>query len=311
MNSINKLNKTFMAFATGTQSSEGSSVKRYIGIAPVFVIGVNPTKVELEKIYETSLDKEPEYMGTSEVGPEGQKKTVKQVRLDFIVKTEAAKTNGIDMTTKISFFLKEENRFNRDLTKVQVIDEYGRTAWASVDDVQNKTIPHYANGPANITANFRPCYIGEDELTDFIKQYLNIPNPQNYVDGSWVDKTPAEMKQCICRFDNIPSFFKGDFSPLKDIISYQPNNKVKAMFGVKSTDDNRMYQDVYTQRFLKANMTNYTRLEKEMLDRKANGGYSMTEFAITPLKEYNVEATDLGSVAPVANPFGGTIAWGQ
>lgn len=300
-----------MAFATGTQSTEAASVKRYIGIAPVFVLGVNPTKAELEGFYDTTLDKDPEYLGTSEVGPEGQKKVVKQVRLDFIVKTDVEKS-GVDMTTKISFFLKEENRFNKTLTKVQVIDKYGRTAWATVDDVQNKTIPMYASGPANIDVDFRPCYIGEEEVTGFIKQYLNIGNPQNYVDGSWVDKSPVEKEACEARLDSIPMLFKGDYSGLKTIVNYQPNNKVKAMFGVKTSDDNRQYQDVYTQTFLKANMTNYTRLEKEMLDRKANGGYSSTEFAITPLQEYNVEATNMAGTpaAAVVNPFGGTIAWG-
>ena len=34
----NKTNKLFMAFATGKESTEGNIVKRYIGVAPVFVL---------------------------------------------------------------------------------------------------------------------------------------------------------------------------------------------------------------------------------------------------------------------------------
>jgi hypothetical protein len=36
-----------MAFASGKQTTDGASVARYIGVAPVYVLGVNPTKTEL------------------------------------------------------------------------------------------------------------------------------------------------------------------------------------------------------------------------------------------------------------------------
>ena len=68
-----------MAFASGKQTTDGSSVARYIGVAPVYVLGVNPTKAELEGFYNTSLEKDPEYTGS--------KDNVPFVRIDFIVKT--------------------------------------------------------------------------------------------------------------------------------------------------------------------------------------------------------------------------------
>ena len=45
------MNKLFMAFGKGTESKEGNVVKKYIGVAPVYVLAVNPTKAELEKLY--------------------------------------------------------------------------------------------------------------------------------------------------------------------------------------------------------------------------------------------------------------------
>lgn len=291
-----KLNKVFMAFATGKESTEGGNVKRYIGVGSVQVIGVNPTKEELSKFYNgTIIENEPEYLGTAEVGPEGNKKKVNQVRLDFIIKTDPEKCNSIEVTTKVVFFLRQEYRFNKDQTKVQIIDKYGRTAWATSEEVKTKTIPHYASGPANIDPDYRPAYIGEEELTEFIKAYLNIPNPMNYVNGSWVDKTPAEKAEAEARLDNIDAYFKGDFKELKKIISYQPNNKVKVLFGVKTTTDNKQYQAVYNQKFLKNNISDYSKLDKEVQDRKAAGAYSDTEFEVCPLKEYTVEATDFSS----------------
>ena len=308
-----KLNKVFMAFATGKESTEGSSVKRYIGVGSVSVVGVNPTKEDLSKFYGGAvIENEPEYLGTAEVGPEGNKKKVNQVRLDFIIKTDPEKCNGIEATTKVVFFLRQEYRFNRDQTKVQIIDKYGRTAWATSEEVKAKSIPQYASGPANIDVDYRPAFIGEEELTEFIKAYLNIPNPMNYVNGTWVDKTPAEKAEAEARLDNVDAYFKGDFKELKRIISYQPNNKVKVLFGVKTTADGKQYQAIYGQKFLKNNITDYSKLEKEVKERKEAGAYADTEFMVCPLKEYVVEATDFSSIpsgdldpfSAASSPFG-------
>ena len=63
-----KTNKLFMAFATGKESTEGNVVKRYIGVAPVFVLAVNPSKAELEKLYDTELENAPEYISETVIG---------------------------------------------------------------------------------------------------------------------------------------------------------------------------------------------------------------------------------------------------
>ena len=56
----NKIGYAFMAFAKGAESKEGNAVKRYIGVAPVFVLAVNTSKTELEKLYNTQLENDPE-----------------------------------------------------------------------------------------------------------------------------------------------------------------------------------------------------------------------------------------------------------
>lgn len=288
----NKTDKLFMAFATGKESTEGVAVKRYMGVAPVFVLAVNPNKVELEKLYDTELEKAPEYVGEAEIGQEGNKKKVPQVRLDFIVQTDADKCSGIEMKTKISFFIKKEWRYNRDETKVQVINKYGETTWLPIENAKNGTVPETLSWFE--PADFRPAYIGEEELTAFIKAYLNIPNKSfRKKDGSVVelkDKSEAEA-----RLDKIADYFKGDFSELRNVIALQPKNKVKCMFGVRTTDDNKQYQAVYTQKFLKNNVTDYSKLDEELQERKANGAYPDTEFSICDLKEYSVEATEFSA----------------
>lgn len=306
---MKKTNFVFMAFAKGAESKEGNVVKRYIGVAPVFVLAVNPNKAELEKLYNTQLENDPEYLSEIEVGEDKHK--VQNVRLDFIVKTDAERCSDIEFTTKVAFFIRKEYRYNRDQTKVQVIDKYGRTAWVTIEQAKAHEIPVYKNGPANIDKDYRPAYHGEEELTKFIKAYLNIPNVMKYVNNTWVMVDNPE--DCEARLEHIEDYFKGDFKELRDVIALQPNNKVKVLFGVRTTDDNKQYQAVYNQMFLRNITTDYSKLDADLQERKAAGAYPTIEFTVGELKEYNVEATDLSNSGtssdmpfPPANDAGST-----
>lgn len=307
-----KTNKLFMAFATGSESTEGAIVRRYIGVAPVFIKMVNPTKAEMEAFYNTTLDKEPEYVGTSEVGPEGNKRTVQQVRLTFMAQTVADKCNGIDMKTPISFYVRNEFRYNNERTKVQIVNPYGEFTWVPVnlpDGSQNNKLEGAPEWFTNV--NSRPAYVGEEEVTGFIKAYLNIPGlSYRKKDGTVV--RIDDPKNAEARLENIADYFKGNFAELKRVIAYQANNKVKALFGVKTTNDNKQYQDVYIQKFLKNAVTDVSGLEKDMKDRKAAGSYPNTEFEICDLRVYEVGATSFAApqsaAAPAPANFGGFFA---
>ena len=250
-------------------------------------------------MYNTQLENAPEYLSVVEVGEDKHK--VPNVRIDFIVKTDAEKCGGIEFTTKVAFFIRKEPRVNRDGSKVQVIDKYGRTAWVTKEQYKNKEIPVYSNGPANNDKDYRACFHGEEDLTNFIKASLNIPNVMKYVNEKWVMcDNPSD---CEARLEHIEDYFKGDFSELRGVIALQPTNKVKVLFGVRTTDDNKQYQAVYNQMFLKNNITDYSKLDKDLQDRKAAGAYPTTEFTVGDLKEYNVEATNFSNSDSSDMPF--------
>lgn len=295
-------NFAFMAFAKGQVSTEAVVMPKYIGVAPVTVLAVNPNKAALEKIYGRTLDDEPTYV--TETKPDENGKVYPSVRINFIVKTDAEKCNGIDMTTGISFFIQKRYRQGSQSGKYQIIDKYGRTAWATKAEIEAKQIPTYSNGPANIDADYRPCYVGEEELTSFLKNYMNIPNVQSYVNGAWVPNEKINPEDCEARLESIDNYFKGDFKELSEIIACQPNNKVKVLFGVRTSDDNKQYQSVYTQMTLKNSATDYSRLDADVQQRKQNGAYSTTEFEVCDLKEYTVEASNLENTASAGDmPF--------
>lgn len=315
---MKKNNKDFsvlmMAIARGKESTDGASIKRYIGIAPCFVSAVNPSKEEMEKAFNTTLENAPEYVGEQEVDEDGQKVKYPNARITFLVHPDPEKVGFDAGLLSVSLFVRKQFRFNKDKSKVQVIDKYGRTAWATADEVKNHQIPMYTNGPANLDKDFRPAYVGEEDLTNFIIAYLNIPGVMRYnkAEKKWymVDN-PQESE---CRLDHIEDYFKGDFSELKELLSYQPKNKLKILFGVKSGDDGKQFQAVYNQMFLKNSVNDYAKIEEDVKSRKEAGSYSTTEFLIADFREYTVEETTFASNAGGDMPFATPAAnspWGQ
>lgn len=278
-------NVSFFAFASGKDSNKTFEARKlYIGIAPVRISCVNPSKTELEKLLGTEINEAPKYVDDSEINTPQGTKQVKRVRLDFFVNTNPDKF-GIDLRTKVTFFLKNGYHYNSDGTKVKVINKYGETAWLPLESVKTKTLPDNMSwfDPDDI----RPSYVGEEELTKFIKAYLGIPN-KSYKDkeGNVVElKNKADAE---ARLDNISQYFSGNIEELRNVVAMQPNNEVKVLFGVRETE-NGMYQTVYTREFMKSGVRNYDYFKSRFMK---NPGSSSDIFEVCDLKEYVVEATE-------------------
>ena len=285
-----------MALGKAAQSTEAVEIKRYIGVAPVKVLSVNPDKATLEKYFNTTLENDPVYTG--------EKDGVKFVRVDFLVQTDAEKC-GIDMITRLSFFIRNEKRYKRDKSKVQVIDEYGRTAWVTPDEYKEKRIPINSDGStANISNNYRACLNGEEYLTNFVRAYLNIPNVMKYVNSTWVMiENPSDAE---CRFDNIQDWFNGKFTDIGDINKLMPDNKIKVLFGVRASDNGNQYQDYFNRYFMSNGSSSFDKMKKELTKAVSNGAYPNTEFEVCTIKEYTVEATPVADAqveAPETESF--------
>lgn len=293
-----------MAFGKGQQSTSGVDFKRFTGVGSVFVKGINPNKEELEKFFGREMENTPEYVSTVEM----QGENVQQVRIDFLVETNPDNYkdkagNPIELKTRLTFFLRKIYRTSRE-GKVQVIDKYGRTAWATAEEVRNHQIPMYSNGkPANLDTDYRPAYSGEEDLTKFIIAYLGIPNCQTYNKDTkeWKYVSADKLPECEARLTHIEDYFKGDFSEIKEIIGYQPNNEVKVLFGVRTSDDGHEYQTFYNRMFLKNSVTkknsdNYLKLAQDVEDTKNRGALSNTEFIIDDLQEYIVVPTNFNEL---------------
>ena len=302
-----------MAIARGNESKEAQEFKRYTGVAPVFIKAINPDKKEHEALFNTTLDEAPNYLGTVE---DQDGNTFQSARIQLVFQPDTEKI-GFEMPlVTMALFIQNRPRVGAASGKTQVIDKYGRTAWATAEELAAHAIPMYSNGPADIDKDYRPAYVGEEDLMAFVKAFLCIPDVTVWDDNlkKRVPNTKVKPEECECRFDNLDRLFKGDFSEIKDALGFQPTNKVKILLGVRTdAKTGRLHQSVYTRRFLRNSSTSLNSLDKEIQENIKNaienGRTLDTEYHVAPVHEYSVEATtftpaDGGDGAPTSEmPF--------
>ena len=264
-----------MAIAKG-RSTEESGFKRYIGVGNFQVLGVNPDKQTLNS-WGIATDKEPDYVG---VATDKDGNEHRRVRCSFYIKS----VKFPDFITSVSFFLEERRNYSSDKSKMEVIDVYGNTAWLTADDAKNKRVP------ADISKEFRGSYVGEVDLTNFIRNFLNIPSAKNYDDNtrSYRLKENAEdLERCTCALEHIKDYFNGDFSELKDVVKYQPENQVKLLCGIKSGNDGKLRQAISTRYTARAYDNNAPDRFKNKVNAEKSAGYLQnTEYDFNALHEW-------------------------
>ena len=292
-----------MAIKVGKESVEGS-FKLYKGMAAFNIVAVNPNKKELETLLGRDIDNDPEYKSKNEDGQD-------VIRVTFYAKTniEAKVNNGIELMVPISFMITKAKKVGQGSGKIQIIDKYGRTAWATPEDVESKSIPMYKSGPANISKDYRPAYQGEEQLVDFLVNWLNIPGPMDYKDGQWVmKKDPSDSEVAL----DMDALFKGNVAELQELTKLAASYLVKAAVGVRTNDEGKQYQAVFTRKFAKNAVTNYSKMDAAITEFQSNGGAPNTEFSVEPLHENTVTATEFAPKAaeagdmPFEAPTGGT-----
>ena len=297
-----------MAISKGNASKEAQEFKRYIGVCPVFVKAVNPNKTEHEKLFNTTLEEAPVYVQDKE---DAEGNSYKNVRISIVMQPDVKKI-GFEMPlVTMPLFVTNQKKFGAKSGKYQVVDKYGRFAWATEAEISAKEIPTNSNGKkADISNDYRIAYVGEEALTKFIRAFLYIPEITVWDNNEQcrVPNTKDKTEECECRLDveTFEKLFKGDFSEIKEILGFQPNNKVKVCLGVR-TDANsgKLFQSVYTKKFMSNASTNYNSLDK-MLQADAsyaaeNNKVLNTEYSAETVHEYSVIPTNF-SAAPEAAP---------
>ena len=269
-------------------ASEGNvDFKNWNGVGSVSVLAVNPTNAQL-RLYGWNISEdadEPKYVT---VNPDGKK----SARVRFLVQIHDIKEKPV---VPMDFWIRPDIQFNKDQTKCQVIDSYGRTAYGTKAEVQGHLIPQYANGPAQISSDYKPAHVGQDNLVSFLMKYLNVTPLQVYsrATGQWSSsKNPGRLT-----IDNWEKLCNGDVTEIKGYLALQPENRVKVIFGLRTSDDNKTYQTFLPNCFI----SNGSRVDaatgeypaaRKAIDKflEHRQGYI---FSAAPVKEWKETATEV------------------
>tara|TARA_R110000782_G_scaffold9079_1_gene29417 strand:+ start:425 stop:1348 length:924 start_codon:yes stop_codon:yes gene_type:complete len=271
------------AFGKEVEVKEGSSVKLYTGVENFRVVAVNPTKEEMEKMYDRELNFTPEYVGTTKVTDSDGEREVDQVRLDFFLANE---DNSI--TTKVQFYVADTH--HRSATgKYKCINSFGRDIWLEKDAVQTKTLPdnlswYNADG-------VKVAKRGETEMISFLVNLLNLPFN--------LDKV-SDVSEAYARIDKAEwaKIIGGDVTLLRSIVA-GTNNKVGILLGVKTTGEGKLRQTALNKHTLRqftlssTKPAKYKYILKDLDDAKANGALGNVDFGPRTLilGEHQLEAT--------------------
>ena len=226
--------------ATKNSSNENfENTDKHLGVASINILRVNPKNADLRfygwKIADDA--DEPKYVTTNNEGKPS-------ARVRFLVELEDT-DEAVKPVVPMDFWIRPEVRLSNDGTKCQIIDAYGRTAWATKADMKEKSIPlNSAGQPVKIDKNYKPAHYGEAELIAFLMKYLNVTPLQKFSEkqNAWVDtENPGRLT-----IDNWGELCKGNVKEIEDYVKLQEDNRVKVIFGIRTTDDNKSYQTFFS-----------------------------------------------------------------
>jgi hypothetical protein len=200
-------------------TGSGSDFTKKVGLFEAKVIAVNPTAEEFKDILGMDLkedSKQAEYLG--------EKDGVKTLRVDFWLEEVKNKDKF-----KVTFFLEDKIRENKDQTKKQYINNIGVCSWA---DDPNNLYDWFTK------REYRPAFVGEEALYNFMRTWL-----------SDLDYREAETTLQL----EWKKLMNGNVRDIKQQINGEWSNNIVAMATIKTVikeGDTKEYQGVYSGGFL-------------------------------------------------------------
>jgi hypothetical protein len=215
-----------MAIPVRKSTEESGSRTKYTGLANLSVIGVSPSKESLEKIG-MNPDKEQIYVTSETVND----KPLVTVRFNFILKLEVEDT---PIYIQHSIFLKGKIRKSKE-GKIEMIDKFGKSGYITQDQFKNKQMPYDWIDEKSAA----PALEGQVELIQFMR---NLAGCQKEDETTLAQLSPGGDFKALFKMDG------SGFSEIrKDIKACNENeNKIKFLLGVRTTDDGKVYQDVFS-----------------------------------------------------------------
>lgn len=270
------------------ESVQQTDYAKKVGLFEAKVIAINPDAEEYKETLGIELKEDSkalEYLGENRDGN-------KTLRVDFWLEEIKNKEKY-----KVTFFLENKEKVNKDGTKKQYINNVGTCSWAS----DANDLPEWF-----AKREYRVAFVGEDELYSFLQTWLGN-----------LDYRDAETTLQL----DWKNMMKGNLKDIKSQIGGEYCVNIMALATIKTVEKDgevKEYQGVYNKAFLPAydikqfRVTDYSKSDvlnslraKKTKDLKryerfvinVTGEYGCKDFYILKdLKEYsagdNIVATD-------------------
>jgi len=253
-----------MSTIGGVKKESSAELKfgKKVGLFEANVVAINPTMEEYSSILNIELpaeSKATEYLGTSRDGNT-------YLRLDIWLQEVKNQENF-----KVSFFLEDVERENRDGTKKQYLNSVGMTAWAADE---NDLWDWFKNG-----RDYRVAYIGEEELYEFLR--------------TWLSKLDYRHANTVLQID-WTKLMRGNVKDLKDQINGEWCNSIVALatIVVKERDgETKEYQGIYNKGFLSGYTMKQFRLVDYTDQRTLNSLRNRKPRELKPHEKFVVQVT--------------------
>jgi hypothetical protein len=263
----------------GERREQTEEFVKKVGIAEVRVIAINPTEAEYVEMLGKELkedSKATEYISESKDGN-------RTLRIDIWL--EEVKHNE---KFKISFFLEDKFRENKDETKYQFINDIGNCSWAIDED----GVPDWFS-----KRSFRKAHAGEEELYEFVRTWLgnlDYSKASTSVELDWKALMKGNVKALS---EQIDGEYAVNFGVLSIIVTKEKDGEIKEYRNVY----NRAFLPQYSLKHFKnidysdpivlANVNNKKSKDLKPHERfvlKVTGEYGCKDFyKLVPLEEYN------------------------
>lgn len=256
------------------KEKEQKSYSKYVGIFNAHVVAVNPTKEELGKLLNTTIEKDPEYTGMN--NDSGAKK----LTLSFWLQDELSKN-----LFNVRFNL-EDTVVESKTGKTQFINNIGVTSYAE----DKSKVPDFLRENGR---DVRAAKKGEELLYKFLRNWLsnlNYEDPMTELVLDW------------------KSLISGKTKEIRDGISNFDKQTIVALATIRTADDGKEYQAVYSYEFLpswtydtftgKSNKS-YKTIDK-FIEKVSDKEYGCKDYyELKPLAEYDPSKNIISSNAPI------------
>lgn len=212
------------------EKSQLPEFTKKVGLFEAKVIAINPTVEEYNDLLGIELKEDSKAVEYLSENQDGDKKLRVDVWLEEIKNKERF---------KVSFFLEDKERVNKDGTKKQYINNIGTCTWA----VEENDLPDWFKG-----RDYRVAYTGEEDFYNFLRTWLcevDYKDVDNVLMMDW------------------KKLMKGNLNDIKSQVDGAYCGNVVASATIKTVikdDETKEYQSVYSKAFMYGGSIKYFNL---------------------------------------------------